>query len=411
MRICQTVLRRTAAFLACLGLCLALLLVCAMPAAAAVDISTLAPYAQEGDYDYIRRYDVTVDLRADGSADITYAIDWQVVAGKPTEYLSWVNIGLANSHADELTILTPDTIAELQYNSTGGSYAKVVFKKRYYEPNYAAETGGESSVKFAFSVHQSHLFTINDDGTANFSFTPGWFDELVVEQLNIRWKTSEGFTSDSTETDPDGYLVWQFGPLQHGEFANVHVTVPMTSASAYDPNQAMTTQDYIGVTGAEDDDDDDVVYLVLLVVAILMVAGLLFLAEARRAPGWGGGFGAGIDPLDWYWYSNGVHTVRRARHAPPPTGYHKVDPPPSAFQAGGGSTRGGGVGRNGGDHNGHSGCACVSSCACAASCACACACAGGGRAGCTVKDFYTIKIKAKTAALPENSPENNQDKG
>ena len=40
----------------------------------------------------------------------------------------------------------------------------------------------------------------------------------------------------------------------------------------------------------------------------------------------------------------------------------------------------------------HSGCASSCACACASSCACACACAGGGRAGCSVKDFYTVKI-------------------
>ena len=35
-----------------------------------------------------------------------------------------------------------------------------------------------------------------------------------------------------------------------------------------------------------------------------------------------------------------------------------------------------------------------SSCACACvSCACACACAGGGRAGCSKKDFYKTNLK------------------
>ena len=38
---------------------------------------------------------------------------------------------------------------------------------------------------------------------------------------------------------------------------------------------------------------------------------------------------------------------------------------------------------------------CASSCACVSSCACACACAGGGRAGCTKKDFYNTKLKVE----------------
>ena len=38
--------------------------------------------------DYIRSYVVTVDPREDGSADITYDIDWQVIDGDKTDYLS-----------------------------------------------------------------------------------------------------------------------------------------------------------------------------------------------------------------------------------------------------------------------------------------------------------------------------------
>ena len=34
--------------------------------------------------------------------------------------------------------------------------------------------------------------------------------------------------------------------------------------------------------------------------------------------------------------------------------------------------------------------------------ACACACAGGGRAGCSVKDFYTVK-------LPRSESENDDE--
>ena len=87
-----------------------------------------------------------------------YDITWQVIDGDKTDYLSWVKIGLANSSVDELTPLT-DTISDLQYTSDGGSYAKVVFRHRYYAPDVAAANGGESSVHFAFSVHQSQKET------------------------------------------------------------------------------------------------------------------------------------------------------------------------------------------------------------------------------------------------------------
>ena len=378
--------RRAVLWAAALCLCV----LTALPAFAAD--KDLAPYAEEGDMDYIRSYVVTVDLRQDGSADITYDIDWQVIDGDATQYLTWVKIGLANSHAEDLTPLT-DTIADLQYSDDGGSYAKVVFAHRYYSPEVAARNGAESNVRFAFSVHQSHLFTRNDDGTANFTFTPGWFDDLSVGSMQIRWKNGDGFIADNTGVDGE-YLTWDFGPLTHGQAAKVHVTVPITYSEGYAADAAMTAEDYGGTAG----DLGDVASGVMTVLIVLVVFGFVFFVIASRSPAWGGGFGSGLYPDDWFWYTNGVHIIRRARTAPPPPGYHRTDPPKN-FQPGGGSSRGGGVGRRdsgGSDH--HFSCAC----ACASSCACACACAGGGRAGCSVKDFYTVK-------LPRSESENDDE--
>ena len=255
----------------------------ALPAAAA---EADAPYAEDGDMDYIRSYVVTVDPREDGSADITYDIDWQVIDGDKTDYLSWVKIGLANSSVDELTPLT-DTISDLQYTSDGGSYAKVVFRHRYYAPDVAAANGGESSVHFAFSVHQSHLFTKNDDGTANFAFTPGWFDDLSIENMQVRWHNYDGFVADNTGVDGD-YLTWDFGVMGHGQQAMVHVTVPVTNAAAFDPGAAMTTDDY-----DSGEDLDEIVGMLVTLVVVLLAIAIIIIAIASQSPEWGGGFGGG----------------------------------------------------------------------------------------------------------------------
>ena len=346
------------------------------------DLDRLAPYADDGDLDYIPDYFVTVDLREDGSADIVYDITWQVIGGDQTDYLSWVKIGLPNAYAEDLTPLT-DTISDLQYTGDGGSYAKVVFARRYYSPKVAAQNGGESRVRFAFSVHQSHLFSLNSDGTATFEFTPGWFDDLVVEHMQVRWRSGDGFVADNT-SEEDGYLIWEFGPMGHGQSANIHVTVPVTTAETFDPDAQLTAADYDdgGMTA------DEMIGILTVVIGLLIFAAALIIIVGSMTPDWGGGFGSGLDPDDWFWYTNGVHTIHLARTAPPPKGYTRTDPPKN-YHTGGGSSRGGGVGR----HN--SGCASSCACACASSCACACACAGGGRAGCTAKDFYTYKLPHK----------------
>ena len=346
------------------------------------DLDGLAPDADDGDLDYIPDYFVTVDLREDGSADIVYDITWQVIDGDQTDYLSWVKIGLPNAYAEDLTPLT-DTISDLQYTGDGGSYAKVVFARRYYSPEVAAQNGGESRVRFAFSVHQNHLFTLNDDGTATFEFTPGWFDDLVVEHMQVRWRSGDGFVADNS-SEEDGYLIWEFGPMGHGQSANIHVTVPVTTAETFDPDAQLTAADYDdgGMTA------DEMIGILTVVIGLLIFAAALIIIVGSMTPDWGGGFGSGLDPDDWFWYTNGVHTIHVARTAPPPKGYTRTDPPKN-YHTGGGSSRGGGVGR----HN--SGCASSCACACASSCACACACAGGGRAGCTAKDFYTYKLPHK----------------
>lgn len=345
-------------------------------------LDRLAPYADDGDLDYIPDYFVTVDLREDGSADIVYDITWQVIGGDQTDYLSWVKIGLPNAYAEDLTPLT-DTISDLQYTGDGGSYAKVVFARRYYSPEVAAQNGGESRVRFAFSVHQSHLFSLNSDGTATFEFAPGWFDDLVVEHMQVRWRSGDGFVADNT-SEEDGYLIWDFGPMGHGQSANIHVTVPVTTAETFDPDAQLTAADYDdgGMTA------DEMIGILTVVIGLLIFAAALIIIFGSMTPDWGGGFGSGLDPDDWFWYTNGVHTIHLARTAPPPKGYTRTDPPKN-YHTGGGSSRGGGVGR----HN--SGCASSCACACASSCACACACAGGGRAGCTAKDFYTYKLPHK----------------
>ena len=338
------------------------------------DLDGLAPYADDGDLDYIPDYFVTVDLREDGSADIVYDITWQVIGGDQTDYLSWVKIGLPNAYAEDLTPLT-DTISDLQYTGDGGSYAKVVFARRYYSPEVAAQNGGESRVRFAFSVHQNHLFTLNDDGTATFEFTPGWFDDLVVEHMQVRWRSGDGFVADNS-SEEDGYLIWEFGPMGHGQSANIHVTVPVTTAETFDPDAQLTAADYDdgGMTA------DEMLGILTVVIGLLIFVAALIIIVGSMTPDWGGGFGSGLDPDDWFWYTNGVHTIHVARTAPPPKGYTRTDPPKN-YHTGGGSSRGGGVGR----HNS----------GCASSCACACACAGGGRAGCTAKDFYTYKLPHK----------------
>ena len=320
------------------------------------------------DYDYIDRYDVDVLPNTDdGSLTITVSLTWTALEELP--YGQELKVGIPNGSIREKTALT-DNIERLSFDNR----YMYIYLDRAYKKN--------ETFTFSYRWVQEYMYGLDGD-TVTYDYTPGWFDDLVVERMQVRWRGGDGFVADNS-CEEDGYLIWEFGPMGHGQSANIHVTVPVTTAETFDPDAQLTAADYDdgGMTA------DEMIGILTVVIALLIFVAALIIIVGSMTPDWGGGFGSGLDPDDWFWYTNGVHTIHVARTAPPPKGYTRTDPPKN-YHTGGGSSRGGGVGR----HN--SGCASSCACACASSCACACACAGGGRAGCTAKDFYTYKLPHK----------------
>ena len=282
-------------------------------AACLAALCCLAAPKARADLDTIHSYTVTVEPRADGTADITYDFDWEVIGGQPDEPLSWVQIGLPNDRVDEFVNLTPETVSSVRYMARrGSSFAQVVFVKRYYAPDYAAAVGQESRVQFAFTVHQSGLFALEPDGSARYAFTPGWFDDLTIEDLTVRWKAAEGMTAD-TDTMEDGYFVWHFGALGHGARATVRVQVPAALTAGFDPGAALAARPPVSPVvwaGAT----------VLLAAALAVAFGYVW---ARSHPRWRGGSLA----ADWDFYRRGQHLLRLPHGAPPPEGWQKAPAP------------------------------------------------------------------------------------
>ena len=286
---------------------LMLLLLCLLPVSA---------FAK--DLDEIQNFGVSVQLREDGTADLTYHVDWLVLDDKAEGPLEWVKIGIPNKHADSFTAISQN-ISRIGYLSDGGSYAKITFDRKYR----AGET-----VSFDFSLHQSYLYVLDGD-TVRFSLTPGWFDKIEVKNAVVRWNAA-GAQSSNAEKEEDGYLFWKTA-LRKGERLRAEVVYPRSFFMQLDEAQQSTR--------AKADDDDGVIGAVLGFVLVGgFVAWIVKLARNDNYRG-GSGFGGGHPVI--------VHTHTRL-----------------------------------------SGCV-RSSCACAScACACACACAGGGRAGCSKKDFY-----------------------
>ena len=148
----------------------------------------------------------------------------------------------------------------------------------------------------------------------------------------IRWNAA-GVQSSNAELEENGYLFWKT-VLRKGERLRTEVVYPRSYFMRLDENQQSTN-----AKADEDDEELAIVFGVLFLTIIFVIIIVVIVGRNDNYRG-GSGFGGGHPVI--------VHTHSRS----------------------GGCVR--------------------SSCACAScACACACACAGGGRAGCSKKDFYT----------------------
>lgn len=137
---------------------------------------------EAADLDKINNYTTTVTPRDDSTLDIRYHIEWEVLDSTTQGPLEWVKIGIPNQHVDEIRKISKN-IKKIKYLSSGGNFVRIDFDKEY--------KAGEI-ITFEFSIHQSYMYTIdNSKGKVSFEFTPGWFEDIKVEQAVIKWKAAD----------------------------------------------------------------------------------------------------------------------------------------------------------------------------------------------------------------------------
>ena len=264
--------------------------------------------------DEITDYTVVVDVREDGTLDISYDFTWHVVEDDG-EALTYVDFGIPNEHVDEIKSRSRESIDKIEftddYHNSDGAYVKILLKDEYYEGDY---------IHIAFSIHQSYMYRILDDEQQlRYNFTPGWFDEMKIQKLTIKWNADQ-VEEVSDDYDMEGsYYVWTKSDLDKGERYPITIYY---DRDAYDVNEN------------EQAEEDSLSWIiVIIVVGVIIIALVCVFSD-----GYSGGSGHG----GGFFYSSCAH----------------------------------------------------SSCA-HSSCACACACAGGGRAGCSKKDFYKGSVDVK----------------
>lgn len=272
--------------------------------------------------DEIQDYTITINMRPDGTMDIRYHVEWKVLDSTSEGPLSWVKIGNPNKHVDEITALS-DNIKKISYLSDNGSYIRIDFDRNYYK---------DEIVAFDYTIHQSYMYVIEkDEHLCRYSFTPGWFDEIEVKNITIKWSDTNVIESTAQE-HKDGYLIWN-SSLGMGERLNASVKYNLDTFTTNENEQYTedSEYDYSGLVIA-------VLVIIVIIIVIAIIVAVLSDDHYDSHSGYGGSH-----------HSTYIHA--------------------------------------------HSSCV-RSSCACV-SCACACACAGGGRAGCSKKDFYGTNLKSE----------------
>lgn len=203
----------------------------------------------------------------------------------------------------------------------------------YIRIDFDREYEKNEIVDFDYTIHQSYMYVLEENSNiCRYSFTPGWFDSIEVKNIQIKWDKTNVLESTCMRTE-NNYLIWE-SSLEFGERLNASVKYNM-DVFTVNPDEQYT----------EDSDESNTsagkVFLIIFIIIIVIVIVVAIVAYIDDDYGNHSGFGGG-------------HTTFIS----------------------------------------HSSCA-RSSCACVHSCACACACAGGGRAGCSKKDFYKTNLKTE----------------
>lgn len=288
--------------------------------------------------DRIDYYEIKIDPREDGTLDMHFKITWTVLDSTYDGPLEWIKVGIPNYHVDEIVGISKN-ISSIKYYAEAGSFIRIDLDKRYYE--------GET-LNIEFKTHQKRMYNLNND-YCYYLYKPGWFDQIKVTKAVILWNSINVIDHNAIFQSGD-YLKWEQS-LDFGESINVRVVYNKNSFInlSYDE---IYTDAYLTPKAKRQ-------ILIIVGAIVLFIGIMMFVYRLKQDPYlYERGF-YGRRYFRWYiprrYYRSGLSS--KGTHIHFPTVHH-----------GGGS----GGGR---------------------SCACACACAGGGRAGCSKKDFYDKNIQ------------------
>ena len=382
-------------------------------------LPVIAMRAAAADLDEILNYTITVDVNEDATLHMVYHIDWKVLDSTSEGPLEWVKIGVPNSHYSSMEGRS-DAVRRISgMNENGETYARIDLDRAY--------CAGEVA-QIEFELTQDYMYQVDmmTEGETVYRLTPGWFDDIRVDEMTIRWNADKVLSHDPDSLVEGGYCTWT-KPLSKGEKYRVTVTYP-NDAFGFDTSKEILSGTERSSDGSGGGDGFYAFLGMLFVLTpIVLAIALPILHFKNSANLTGGRKKITRTKVEYYPVCQGCGAARpeganncaycgrsfikseevvEEKDIPPeekelrrkntnglyryshdPNTYIRVNvinvPAPRTHS----SSRSSGSSRSSSCF--HSSCAC----------ACACACAGGGRAGCTTKDFYNTDLKLRQLEL------------
>ncbi|MBO4785002.1 MAG: zinc ribbon domain-containing protein [Lachnospiraceae bacterium] len=374
------------------------------------------------DLDEILNYTIWVDVNEDATLYMRYHIKWKVLDSESEGPLTWVKIGIPNQHCTDIKA-NSDCIKKIAYSGNGGSYIRIDLDRPY-------KAGETVSLDFSFTQDYMYQMNMETEGETVYRFTPGWFDEINVDMLSIYWKNDKVLRATEGYDDlPMGYLLWM-ASVPKGDKVTIDVVYP-NDAFGFDTSKEIKQSKNKNTVF-----NDPTCVAFIVIAAMGLVIYLLYylyhlirwrfssgfkgsskktvrtiLEMYAKCPNCGAERVAGKESCE-YCGTNLIKKKTKVIEEKVPKKYSEykdeilkrkrkgtyslssspdtyvritsVTVPHSttfhSYMSTHLASRGAG-GRSGSCFSG--GCAC----------ACACACAGGGRAGCSAKDFYRTNVK------------------
>lgn len=299
-------------------------------------------------WDLIREYHINVTPNDDGTLFMEYHIQWEVLKSPKGDGVDWIKVGVPNRFVSNFSFDSECPIEKMSYYTDLGSYIRLDLKKMYYQ-------GEIFDVNFSFT--QSRIFTYDKDlDQVQFSFIPGWFPDSKTLDMEVTWN-AKGYEyipdDEGAPSSIEGEIIkWHRTDLDYGETIECNISYSKSFFPNIDLSKDYSSEYYNKSKWM-------IIFVGIAIVAIGLIFGIWYYSRHIYS----GGYYAyrGYYGPQFYLY---ISSGKRYRYHPGVKGNGK--PIIVNSSSGGRPNHGGGR-----------------SCACA----CACACAGGGRAGCSRKDF------------------------